>query len=341
MCTIFKHDNHFQQCNDLIKSLYQKKEHADVTLVSDDNHQFEAHAFLLGNSSTVFKSILEKNYSQKTHVYLRGIHRKELQSILQLIYLGEAVVEEETIEEFLKVTKEFGLQNFGEQLEIDIFNFNEVNDLNDRNVNEETVLKSINNKNTNVDRFAKEPAVQNFGEQYEIGNEIAAEELETIINFGVHFDTKEYKEEKDDRHFETKEFAGAYNNINLNNPNELSCQQCEYKTVYSMNLRRHIQAKHTNFKIPCSACSYSATTKANLKEHMQAKHLNVHYDCPFCEHQATKPFNLKYHIQSKHKSKLECGIGECYYRTQSMRRLTTHQKEHHGKIDESKIQFAL
>ena len=74
---------------------------------------------------------------------------------------------------------------------------------------------------------------------------------------------------------------------------------------------------------------------------MEAKHLNVHYDCPYCEYKATRPFNLKYHVQSKHQGKLECKIGECDFVAQSLRKLTSHRKQHHDKNEDVKIKFVI
>merc|ERR1712098_312652 len=74
---------------DLFRNLMDTQEYSDVTLMSDDQHQYNVHKFILGASSTVFKNILNSN-PQNTSIYLRGIQHEELESILQFIYLGEA-----------------------------------------------------------------------------------------------------------------------------------------------------------------------------------------------------------------------------------------------------------
>ena len=74
---------------ELFKDLLESQEFTDVTLVSDDQHQYKVHKFILSACSTVFNQILTSN-PLNTSIYLRGINHEELESILQFTYLGEA-----------------------------------------------------------------------------------------------------------------------------------------------------------------------------------------------------------------------------------------------------------
>ena len=88
----------------MLKDLYQERIFAD--LVSEDQTLFQAHKIVLSACSPVFKKIIENNPTQYPLIYLRGIQSHEVDSILQLMYLGEATVYQVKIEEFIKVAKD-------------------------------------------------------------------------------------------------------------------------------------------------------------------------------------------------------------------------------------------
>ena len=67
--------------------LYESREFADVTLVSDDYHPVETHKTLLAHSSTIFRSLLYLSTDQKPIIYLKGVSHKELLALIKYIYL--------------------------------------------------------------------------------------------------------------------------------------------------------------------------------------------------------------------------------------------------------------
>ena len=98
--------------HEIFKNLLETKEFSDVTLVSDDQHQYRAHKFILSASSSTFKTILTSN-PLNSLIYLRGIHHEEIESILQYIYLGEAKFYHEKMNEFLNVAKDLNIKDIG------------------------------------------------------------------------------------------------------------------------------------------------------------------------------------------------------------------------------------
>ena len=46
---------------DSFKELFESKKFSDVTLISDDQHQFKAHKFILSSCSAMFQSLLEND----------------------------------------------------------------------------------------------------------------------------------------------------------------------------------------------------------------------------------------------------------------------------------------
>ena len=76
-------------------------EFTDVTLVCDDD-QIEAHKIILSSSSLFFKRIFKRNKQTHPIVILEGLKTKMFKNILDYIYTGEATVETEDLESFLK-----------------------------------------------------------------------------------------------------------------------------------------------------------------------------------------------------------------------------------------------
>merc|ERR1712016_120905 len=102
----------------MFKDLYQEGRHTDVTLVSDDQTQFKAHKIVLSACSPVFKKIIDSNPSQHPLIYLRGVHRYEVDSILQFMYLGEGRFYHERMREFIKVAEELGVKKISDGVEM-------------------------------------------------------------------------------------------------------------------------------------------------------------------------------------------------------------------------------
>ena len=81
--------------------------HTDVTLFSDEMIPFKAHKFVLSANSTYMKEILLNNPHPNPSIYLKGIQKNELQTMLQIMYYGEATLYKECIENFFNVLEEF------------------------------------------------------------------------------------------------------------------------------------------------------------------------------------------------------------------------------------------
>ena len=75
----------------------------DVTLVSDDNMQIQAHKLILSVGSDFFREIL----SDKTHPHpmlcLDGVSSEDLQWIIRYLYIGEVSVPQSSLQKFLHV----------------------------------------------------------------------------------------------------------------------------------------------------------------------------------------------------------------------------------------------
>ena len=79
----------------------------DVTLVCDDNNQVAAHKLVLSACSDFFKTVFQNNKHQNPLICLEGISSKELQDVLDYMYIGETNIFQEGLDRFLSVAQRF------------------------------------------------------------------------------------------------------------------------------------------------------------------------------------------------------------------------------------------
>ena len=93
---------------------------ADVTLVSDDGRKIRAHKVVLGACSPTMKDLLTND--DTSTIDLKGIAFEEIDSILQFIYLGEATLYEERMQEFLCVAQKLKIKELskGPETQLDM-----------------------------------------------------------------------------------------------------------------------------------------------------------------------------------------------------------------------------
>ena len=82
----------------------------DVTLVSDDLKQVQAHKLVLSACSEYFKSILQHTKQTQPLLCLDGISSTDLQNVLDYVYEGEVKIHQEDLDRFLNVAQRLKLE---------------------------------------------------------------------------------------------------------------------------------------------------------------------------------------------------------------------------------------
>ena len=82
----------------------------DVTLVSEDGEQVEAHKVILAASSPFFRNLLKKKKHAHPLIFMRGVKSEELEAIIDFLYNGEANVFQQNLESFLALAEQFQLK---------------------------------------------------------------------------------------------------------------------------------------------------------------------------------------------------------------------------------------
>ena len=298
----------------MMKESMMNEDFSDVTLVTEDKKQIKANINILSACSPVFKDILKKDKNSRTIMYLRGVQYSELELIIQFIYLGEATLNDERMDDFLSVAKSLEIKELcndeiQSNCKLDDYLPPNEQDTSTEFAVEQTVISDSTNKQAPQQR-------QEFG-KYEcdkcqktyssnsglyIHKQAGCVTISTISNLSAVSDTQ-----MSDQTVRTVHQGGRY-----------ACNQCDYQAKYKGSLVFHIQSKHEGVKYACNQCDYQAKQKGNLVVHIQSKHEGVRYACDQCNYKATKQDHLTKHIQSKHKGvKYACAQCDYQYSTQS------------------------
>merc|ERR1712043_97577 len=225
----------------LSQQLYQEGQYSDVTLVSDDQTQFEAHKIVLSASSPVFKKIIDNNPSQHPLIYLRGIQSYELESILQFMYLGEGRCNYERMGEFIKVAKELEVKEISNGVELE------------------------NDAEKTVDH---EDVIVGAGERLQAAGEEIEELAEALTDAAP-----EYEAEKTSLINVEKEVTKPKDLFSDTTSNQ--CPECDVVFTKRLYMFRHYKRKHEDIRYPCNQCDHQATRKNHLKTHVQTKHGDI------------------------------------------------------------------
>ena len=95
------------------RELRQANELFDVTLCCDNGTDtIPAHKVILAASSPLFRRILALNKHKSMFLYLKGVHLKELECILDFMYNGHVSVEQDSLGKLLAVAGELEVKGF-------------------------------------------------------------------------------------------------------------------------------------------------------------------------------------------------------------------------------------
>ena len=105
-----KYDDYSNHLESIWRNLFVEKKNSDVTLICEDGIQFQVDRFILSSCSSVFKNLLVDHPDSSAQIQLGDVDHQVLESILQLVYTGEATVRPDTMEEILRLADNLGIK---------------------------------------------------------------------------------------------------------------------------------------------------------------------------------------------------------------------------------------
>ena len=247
------------------RNLLNDKNFTDVTLVSCDRKQIEAHKVILGSSSSFFQQIFLENPHQHPLLFLKDIRYSDLVSIVNFIYLGQTEVPQVDLNGFMEAAEVLGVRGL-------LKTAKEIPDLNPF-TNSKTLLNNLDAQSISANTIV---------------------DYKTLLK--GYSSIEEYPEYEEEEKYDTR-----INISNKNSDGKFACDKCEYSTNRSSHLKTHIKGKHEGVKFMCDKCERQFSVKSNLQAHQHSKHEGKIYSCGECHFETGASAMLSQHKAKYHR----------------------------------------
>ena len=212
---------------------------SDVTLVSGDGEQFEAHRVVLASFSSVFETIFKGNRRPHPLVYMRGVKSSLLGHVLMFLYQGEVDLPEDGVNDLLDFANEFNINGLAAKPDT-------------------TAVHSLEKPEDHND----DSKVVHFSEVDEKLRHIFKSEDPHHLDDEIEIDANARKGEKWQRIDRKRKKSSQI----------LNCQNCDFTAPDKWHINRHTMAKHVDQ--PTTACLVTSCKKSfesvdELKEHKE------------------------------------------------------------------------
>ena len=219
-----------------IRNLANDIQFTDVTLMSNDKRRIKAHKVILCSSSNFFNEILSETPTDHPLLFLKGIQYSELQAIVKFIYNGTTEVSQEDLSKFMKAATELQIEGLQE---------NKITDDNQEHIDSDHHDRTYQTQD-------------NDGEYSYSGSQPIPKELGVTLH-------QESNNPSTLLHLNIGNFERNYDG-------KFCCDECDYKTKFSGDLKKHKLGKHEGVKFKCDQCDREFSQKSNLLRHIHCKH---------------------------------------------------------------------
>ena len=225
------------------------KELSDVTLACEDGQQLEAHKVILASSSPFFMQLLRKNKHVHPLIFMRGLKFEDLAAIVDFIYLGEANVSQESLDNFLALAEELKLKG--------------LTGSDARRDEEENIERPQNQPKT---KLKSEPKTQQWVSAVPAyDTDVSSEKIIAVTNV-----------ESDELDNRINSMMNSTGKIDDKRNRIFSCNICGQEGAKA-HLTRHIEAKHiTGVNHSCELCGKTSRSRNALRMHKSLNHEKVH-----------------------------------------------------------------
>ena len=216
--------------------LRRSRDFIDVTLACEDM-SINAHKIILSSCSPFFKRLLRAHTNPHPLIFMRGIKSRDLEAIVDFIYLGEANIFQEQLETFLALAEELELEGLSGNPE-EVAQENE----------------SVHNPNQ------RKPET---GPEKDIRETTLVKNKKTISNTSlmeVRCQTKQATKISPETSATIESLIGGQ-------PGALFCTQCGYKSGKRSNMKEHVEKHIEGLEYPCTSCKKVFRSSLSLRNH--------------------------------------------------------------------------
>ena len=298
--------------------LYESREFADVTLVSDDYFSLDVHKTILSYSSRIFQTLLHISTDQKPLIYLKGVHKEELSVLVKLIYLGKASLEHDELQALSSVAKEYQIKQlyFDDQL-LSIDNekkpFQKLDFLTKSSEKHIKTIPFINSKKLNFLNFDVD-----FEENFK------KENFDPIVDKSMVLDNSDNSTEKPNNpELEMPDNLVEADILEANLEEgslEVPANSTEHEDVGSGSNATQIKTRKRKVEeepSECNVCAKKFTTLRSLQRHHKTIHELAQIEkCGQCEKVFTSKDSLRGHIRGMHEPKKYMTCENCNQKVQ-------------------------
>ena len=231
----------------------------DVTLVSDDQTQVQAHKLVLSASSDYFKDIFMKNKHQHPLLCLQGVSGHDLNNILDYIYHGEIIIPQDNVDAFMIVAKRLMLIGLVPDQEKNVPQIVETK----KEGNHEELDEILPSADGMDMERESETGILNIKNEEELGSITKESKLKS-------------KRIQKPQHL--KEIDKQLMDLIEKSPHgTFSCSMCGQKDKVMPRLLKHIETHMAGLSFQCSDCEKSYSTRASLANHKSLYHRKVKF----------------------------------------------------------------
>jgi hypothetical protein len=244
-----------------LQQVWADRDFTDVTLVTADNRQLEAHKVILSSCSSLFRNILLRNPHPNPVLYLHNITEQGLAEVLEFAYLGRVQLPEEKLEDFLNMGRILGLTGLAKELfHVQPTQYNQ----NERKFEQEDIAK--NNENA----IKKEPTV-NFAAVSPVAEKKhKREDTESMLCDICPFIASSKSKLKSHRYKCKRKQENMY--LGEIFDDELPCEWCEFHVENVLQMKEHRITFHGG-RYKCKECK----TKSFLQKELLYSHIAKHH----------------------------------------------------------------
>ena len=248
------------------QNLRNQDDFCDVTLVGEDFKQVTAHKVVLSSCSEYFKTILRNNKSHASPMLcLNDLNQKDLNNILDYIYMGELQIYQEEIDRFLDIAQKLKLHGLSQQGNPPGAKRDEKNDVQttlqelmatpDTHYNDTKIQPG--SKRANPLTKAKIAAGPFSDDENKL---VAFQEKRSISLISSNFESIGQLNEKIDESY----FRNA--------DGMLTCRFCSKTFKQRVHIKEHVEIHIEGLSFPCNICGSTFTTRNVLRGHFKRSH---------------------------------------------------------------------